>query len=311
MVIVPSSFAKDVAPGTYELEATIDPHHALAEADRTNNTLRLTVQFKGPLPQGILPTSIASAALTRRLTQSLSALDWAGPGTGSPLPDLVALPPTDVRISTDGRGPELVFSSGVWNAGPQSLSVTAQRRLDGVLPAQQILHDGQRVDRLPIGTFVFDPRDGHDHWHFNRFATYRLAPIDRAGSSVASSKVGFCLGNVAPVDMSVRGAAMAPPTGGAGCGKAFSTSLSEQLAPGWSDVYDSSLPGQAIPIGQMPDGRYRLVVEVDPDGVFHEATRANNCAAAIVQLGTENFARTVEVVGLEMPGRSHGCEDRS
>ena len=48
------------------------------------------------------------------------------------------------------------------------------------------------------------------------------------------------------------------------------------LSPGWNDTYRQTLPGQSIEVTGLPDGKYRLITDVDEHGWFHETTRTNN-----------------------------------
>jgi hypothetical protein len=69
------------------------------------------------------------------------------------------------------------------------------------------------------------------------------------------------------------------------------------LSPGWGDVYDFTLPGQSVDISELPDGRYRLWAEADPQGWFREVTRENNVTWVDLELSTgADGVRTAMVV---------------
>ena len=112
-----------------------------------------------------------------------------------------------------GRGDYLQFAADVWDRGPASLVVEGFRAMgeDRMDAYQYFLEDGAVVGRAPVGSFHFDRRDGHEHWHFLQFARYRL--LDSAQVAIRSRKQAFCLAPTDPIDLTVgrRGLAAGPP----------------------------------------------------------------------------------------------------
>jgi hypothetical protein len=58
------------------------------------------------------------------------------------------------------------------------------------------------------------------------------------------------------------------------------------LSWGWGDLYPFLLPGQSIDVTDIPDGRYRLRIEVDERRWFREARRDNNVTWTDLTLAT-------------------------
>jgi hypothetical protein len=48
------------------------------------------------------------------------------------------------------------------------------------------------------------------------------------------------------------------------------------VSVGWKDDYYWRIPGQEIDITSLPNGKYRLLVEVDPRNYFRETNERNN-----------------------------------
>ncbi|WP_193210524.1 lysyl oxidase family protein [Luteolibacter marinus] len=102
----------------------------------------------------------------------------------------------------------------------------------------------------------------HGHYHFKGFAASRL--LDLGGNELRTSrKVSFCLLDNA------RWSSAAPTR------RRFTCS-NQGIQAGWSDVYDSGLPGQWIEIGDLPAGDYQLELTVNPDGILPESNVENN-----------------------------------
>jgi hypothetical protein len=215
----------------------------------------------------------------------------AGPHATAPdpatLPDLAALPAWGTTAVVDGQGrDQLQFSATVWNAGPAELAVDGfrSRGQDLMTAYQNFYRGGARVGYRRVGSFEYDPRPGHEHWHFRDFATYRL--LGRSGRQVVrSGKEAFCLGATDGVDLAVPGATWRPDTlGFSNCGSRTSLSLREALPAAWGDTYVQSLPGQSFDITDVPNGTYLIEVRANPLGRLLETTHANNVSLRRVQL---------------------------
>jgi hypothetical protein len=121
--------------------------------------------------------------------------------------------------------------------------------------------------------------DGHDHWHVRRVAIHRLYALGadgrvKAGSNGwADAKVGFCYYDGLRQRDDAPQEAVYPRQS---CGDEGDDAIGMGLSWGWGDLYPFLLPGQSIDVTDIPDGRYRLRIEVDEGRWFREARRDNN-----------------------------------
>ncbi|MGW6462074.1 lysyl oxidase family protein, partial [Streptomyces sp. NPDC055078] len=220
-----------------------------------------------------------------------------------PKPDLRSLPAFDIRIGdgeADVPGKDfLTFSANVWNAGPGKLVVDGFRSPGKeVMDAYQYFYDtkGKQVGFTPSGTMEWDPRAGHEHWHFTDFASYRLLKADKK-VAVRSGKEAFCLANTDAVDYTVKNANWHPNNTDlrTACGQRNSISVREALDVGSGDTYSQYLPGQSFDITDLPNGTYYIDVLANPEKRLKETSLTNNSALRKVVLGGTTGARTVTV----------------
>ncbi|MFC8226138.1 lysyl oxidase family protein [Streptomyces sp. NPDC057287] len=220
-----------------------------------------------------------------------------------PKPDLRSLPAYGITIGAgDGGAPGkdyLAFSANVWNAGPAQLVVDGFRKPgNALMDAYQYFYDasGKQVGYTPTGTMEWDPRAGHEHWHFTDFASYRLLKADKK-ETVRSGKEAFCLANTDAVDYTVRNANWHPDNTdlSTACGQENSISVREVLDVGSGDTYTQDLPGQSFDITGLPNGTYFIQVLANPEKRLKETDLTNNSALRKVVLGGKPGARTVTV----------------
>jgi Lysyl oxidase len=69
----------------------------------------------------------------------------------------------------------------------------------------------------------------------------------------------------------------------------------EQLPAGWGDTYVQAVAGQAFDITNVPNGNYRIAVRVNPLGVLHETSTADDVVFRRIRLSGRRGARRVEV----------------
>ncbi|MFJ5774212.1 lysyl oxidase family protein [Streptomyces sp. NPDC093094] len=228
----------------------------------------------------------------------------AGVPANTPKPDLRSLPAWDIAI-TDGEDGDvpgkdyLAFSANVWNAGPAPLVVDGFRTPGAdLMDAYQYFYDanGKQVGYTPTGTMEWDPRIGHEHWHFTDFASYRLLSADRT-EEVRSGKEAFCLANTDAVDYTVKNANWHPHNTdlSTACGEQNSLSVREVLDVGSGDTYTQYRPGQSFDITGLPNGTYYIQVIANPEKRLKETNLNNNVALRKVVLGGTPGARTVQV----------------
>ncbi|PAZ14113.1 protein-lysine 6-oxidase [Streptomyces sp. SA15] len=228
----------------------------------------------------------------------------AGAPANVPKPDLRSLPAWDIAI-TDGEDGDvagkdyLAFSANVWNAGPAPLVVDGFRSPGkDLMDAYQYFYDanGKQVGYTPTGTMEWDPREGHEHWHFTDFASYRLLSEDQT-KEVRSGKEAFCLANTDAIDYTVKNANWHPYNTdlSTACGEQNSISVREVLDVGSGDTYTQYRPGQSFDITDLPNGTYYIQVIANPEKRLQETNTDNNVALRKVILGGEPGARTVDV----------------
>jgi hypothetical protein len=193
------------------------------------------------------------------------------PPAGTPLPDLRSLPSTGISVR---GGHYLAFGATVWNAGPSPLVVDGFRRADDdVMDSYQYFYDieGEPAGHARVGTMVWDPREGHVHWHFKDFARYQLLDANRT-AVVRSKKEAFCLAATDAVDYTVPGANWEPWNTDleTACGGSGSLAVREVLDVGSGDTYGQYRPGQSFNLNGLSDGRYFISVEANPRRNLHE-----------------------------------------
>jgi Lysyl oxidase len=238
------------------------------------------------------PGAVVDTPAQRRLTPAVATLA-PDPAT---VPDLVALPAYGIGTSRERGHDYLQFGADVWNRGPASLVVEGFRAVgeDRMDAYQYFLADGAVVGRAPVGSFHFDHRDGHQHWHFLQFARYRL--LDASHAAIRSRKQAFCLAPTDPIDLTVDGAIWRPDeVGFSQCGGLSSMWIREVLPTGWGDTYYQSVPGQSFDITALPNGSYWIEVKANPAGVLFDADASNDLELREVVLGGVPGRRTVSV----------------
>jgi Lysyl oxidase len=212
------------------------------------------------------------------------------------MPDLVALPAYGIGTFRQRGRDYLRFGADVWDRGPASLVVEGFRapgedRMDAY---QYFLQDGAVVGRASVGSFHFDRRDGHQHWHFLQFARYRL--LDASQAAIRSRKQAFCLAPTDAIDLTAAGAVWRSDRSGfSQCGSANSIWIREILPAGWGDTYYQWVPGQSFDITALPNGSYWIEVRANPTGRLFDADPSNDVELREVILGGSPGARTVSV----------------
>jgi Lysyl oxidase len=255
--------------------------------------------------------SVAGGVL--RSTGGIAPAAAAAAGTAgtakAPRPDLQPLPSFGIQLmlgkDLDERADAataghcfLAFSATVWNAGPSPLVVEGFRRPGAALmDAYQYFYAGTRqVSYAKVGTMEYDPRVGHQHWHFKDFAQYNLLD-SRQRQKVRSQKEAFCLAPTDAVDLTRPGAQWNPASTGlfSACGGQAAMGIRENLEAGWGDTYQQFRPGQAFDVDALPNGRYYIEIVANPDRRLQETSTANNRSLRKIVLGGTAEHRTVTV----------------
>lgn len=221
----------------------------------------------------------------------------------SVLPDLVPLPSWGIFVRHQGRkgtpGKDVLsFGATVWIGGHSRLDVQGFRS-DGspVMKAYQYFwQHGRIVGRARAGTMGFDSKHGHNHWHFEQFAQYRLLNTNKS-LVIRSRKVGFCIAPTDGVNVLLPHAVWQPTYTGFGgeCGTPAALSVQEELPLGWGDTYEQYAAGQAFNITNLPNGTYYIEIRANPNHVLHETNTGNDVSLRKVILGGTPGHRTVKV----------------
>ncbi|MGN6175477.1 MAG: hypothetical protein ACTHPS_21390 [Streptosporangiaceae bacterium] len=290
--------------GTYHVTETIAPTFVkllnISPADAT-----ATVKVKVVKGTGCCGAAHRSG---RTRSGSLPRLPSAPTLTNPPssaLPDLVPLPSFGIRTShtratsAHPASDHLNFGANVWIGGNAQLDVQGFRSNGSpVMKAfQYFWQDGKIIGRARAGTMGFDSKPGHNHWHFQQFAQYRLLNADKS-LAVRSNKVGFCIAPTDAINLVLPNAVWQPPFtgfGGGACGSPTALWVQEALPLGWGDTYFQSRAGQSFTITHLPNGTYYVEVIANPEHVLYETTTSNDVSLRKVILGGTRGHRTVHV----------------
>jgi Lysyl oxidase len=206
-----------------------------------------------------------------RLTALAALALVAAPAGGTPLPNLVELPPSSLEVQALGARDVLRFTSTVENLGDAPLVVVSTRATAfGSFRSVQLL--GAR--RLPVAvTLRYRSSGGHEHFHLVDFQRYELRT--GGGRLIARDrKVGYCLGDRRPV-----GGERPRFTGSCGRGDPGALQVEQGLSPGFADPYASDLGGQSFDVTGLPPGEYVLVNRANPAALLRESSYADDAAA--------------------------------
>ncbi len=215
------------------------------------------------------------------------------------LPDLLTLPPTNVRLVIDwntGRS-YLRFTTAIANAGMSDLELLGYRSpVSGkTLVLQRVRTTSGNQYGNMVGEFAFHPE--HNHWHFGSFASYTVWSLQEDGSLnqilATSGKISYCLRDDEVLAEAV-GRARTWPAYNACNGEV------QGISAGWVDVYRSYLPGQYVEITGLEDGIYALVSTADPEGLLLESDETNNTAIIYFEL-SGNWVELLSAPPIEIP----------
>lgn len=230
-------------------------------------------------------------------------IEEPGPPVGEPmLPDIAPGPPQDARMTRKGKRWVIRFTTFLANVGDGDFVLRATKGVRGDWQVEQDVRyseSGAKVYRTRA-RLVWGG-DGHNHWHVERIAVGSLEPFTKDGRpprndgrGLVDAKVGFCyydhsrLADDAGQNVVYRHEA---------CGTKNDVAVGMGLSVGWMDIYGSHLPGQAIDVTDVPDGRYRLWVNLDRGHWFQEERRDNNVTWADFDIASSaNGAREVRNV---------------
>lgn len=198
-----------------------------------------------------------------------------------PLPDLITLPPFDLRIRVDpANGQKILrFSNSIMNIGLGAIELSGTSNPDTgkVTVDQTIFTENGSEHEVTVGEFFFHTE--HNHWHFGRFSRYEIWSLGSDGeleSIVAfSDKISYCLRDDSRADI--------PNAASRQTYSACDQNI-QGISVGWIDTYRHHLDGQSIDITALPDGVYALRSVVDPDKKLWDRDYENNAAVIYIEL---------------------------
>lgn len=232
------------------------------------------------------------------------------------LPDIVTLPPTDLRFedppghylmnalvlptnpvanamgarycSSDeasaGARLCLRFTNAVANLGEGPLDVALSAFAGATHAAggrfvQRIYATDGSMREVPAGAAEFHAI--HGHWHnagSNAFQVYAYdAEAKIRGAAVAEGrKTGMCFADVGIVDPAWLGLGLQDHQGVQCFNPAIDREWSMGLAPGWYDSYPWLLNDQYVDVAELADGTYVLCSSANADGFLQEMDATNN-----------------------------------
>ena len=290
-----------LAKGTYDVTISIAPAYATVfhiPAADASRTVRVRVKREqdphehsdGPGEHSDPVHPVGKLAL--RAPTGPEQLEVDGPR-----PNLKSLPAWGINVAPNGNF--LRFAATVWNAGDSPLVVDGFR-VEGeeLMDAYQYFFDGdgEQTGYQQIGSFEYDDKDSHQHWHFRDFASYTLLKADKTTAAV-SKKESFCLANTDSIDQTVANADWNPENTdlATDCGSPGSLSLREVLAVGWGDTYSQFRAGQSFSLKGLPNGVYYIATIANPRQRLIESSTADNTALRKIYIGGKPGARTVKV----------------
>ncbi|MET7897690.1 lysyl oxidase family protein [Streptomyces mirabilis] len=301
--------AIDLPAGVYTAKVSVAKKYRdlFGMPDKTQ-TVKVTVRQQNSGGQGLAGVKRGQKNASKSLKPAAKRpVGRATVPAGVPKPDLRALPAYGIAITNGDEGGAgaapgkdyLAFSATVWNGGPSPLVVDGFRKPGAEkMDAYQYFYDakGKQVGYTPTGTMEWDPRDGHQHWHFSDFASYRLLGADKK-EIVRSGKEAFCLANTDAIDYTVKNANWHPYNTdlATACGEETAVSVREVLDVGNGDTYSQYRPGQSFDVSGLPNGTYYIQVIANPDNRLKEQSTANNVTYRKVVLGGTPGARSVTV----------------
>jgi hypothetical protein len=214
-------------------------------------------------------------------------------------PDLVMSAPSELHVdrrTNPGRA-LLRATSSVDSIGAGPIELRARRRGGGRWTVYQAIYDRRgraHLYRTPVQLvykYVPGERYGYgyvgdaSYWKVRHVAAFQLWSLDAQMHPLAlvrsGPKVDYCLRDLErtrPSRRSPRAAVYPACSQQAGIARdVFGTSV------GWSDIYPYAYPEQWIDVTGLR-GRFAYVQIADPDGLWNEASVANNASETFVSL---------------------------
>lgn len=222
------------------------------------------------------------------------------------LPDLVPLPPRDLKVERVGGQVLLYFSTTYYNQGRGTMELRADPATAGVKAdierdvLQRIYQaDGKHREKT-VGNFLWHQE--HLHYHYTDFISYDLEAVDAPGAPDLSGnlvKSTFCLRDVSRVFLPELASTSDEATYKI-CGKEL-----QGVSVGWGDTYYWNYPDQALDVTDLTSGTYKLTFVANPANRLEEVRYDNNTSSALFKIDMDNLK--IEVLE-ESPGKTPEIE---
>jgi hypothetical protein len=204
------------------------------------------------------------------------------PAQEAQVPNLVPWPTDAVFIGAESGARVLMVELVVENIGSHPLSLRGELRTDGGADAFQCVGwDGALCSSwVPAGAMIFRRQTGC--WALEQLAGYELRRLvdglpDMSVDGLVASKVPSNGYRDAVRDGEGPGDEVPNYPVCVGF-------LRQGLSPGWMARFEGDEEGHAIPLGNVADGAYALVVEIDPGGLIVETDESDNTTWSIVEI---------------------------
>jgi hypothetical protein len=195
----------------------------------------------------------------------------AGVGVGQcPLPDLaINIEALETRI---GSAP-MTFAANSCEARETCVAQPGTRNTLHFEVQTPNIGTADLILGAPAGKPGFEFAACHEHYHFNNYALYQL--LDGEGNEVLKGlKRAFCLMDT---DRNPAYPLQSPANARYNCGR-------QGIQRGWADTYWNGLECQYIDVTDVPPGRYKLRVTINPNRFFPELSFDNNMAEVDVDI---------------------------
>jgi hypothetical protein len=209
-------------------------------------------------------------------------------------PNLIPLPASNFSLVTNTTTgtTTLRFATTSWNsgAGPLQLEAGSVETGSGKQQVYQRVFNSDGSSSLFFSGW-FQWHVGHNHFHFDDYATYTLQPVNAPGGSTRTgSKTTFCVMDTTAINLSLPGA-----PGSA----AYSTcgNQIQGMSVGWGDTYGAHLIGQELDFTDNADGVYQLKIEIDPKKVMIESNKNDNVSCALISIKKPNTVTVLDASG--------------
>jgi hypothetical protein len=205
------------------------------------------------------------------------------------------------------------------------------------MPDPNVVPTGGTTENLTAehgAYFIFNPSQGHNHWHFQQAAQYQL--VLPGGVIRYSDKVGFCMwdswvkdgaGSTKYFPVNYKGVG---PQGWCAPKNPSATFTRMGISRNYGDLYAAQSTDQWVDIGGLRPGDYKVRAIVNPNGFIDESDPSNNTltvtrtipgtiatarSVAVVANKAKTFQVSGKVIAPDIPGRnelavgSPGCTD--